>query len=165
MSKLTINDLYTEVELQNYMQQALLTAQEALKYNEVPIGALIVDDETHEVIAQGFNQREILQQATAHAEIIAIESACQKLDSWRLEHHSLFVTLEPCAMCAGAIINSRIAHVIFGARDPKAGSVESLTQLFNVRYNHHPDFQGGVLEAECGALLTNFFRKIRQRKN
>lgn len=165
MSKLTINDLYTEVELQNYMQQALLTAQEALKYNEVPIGALIVDDETHEVIAQGFNQREIRQQATAHAEIIAIESACQKLDSWRLEHHSLFVTLEPCAMCAGAIINSRIAHVVFGALDPKAGSIESLTQLFNVKYNHHPDFQGGVLEAECGALLTNFFRKIRQRKS
>ncbi|MBA1435127.1 nucleoside deaminase [Lactobacillus bombi] len=147
------------------MQQTILVAQQALKYDEVPIGALIVDNNTKQVIASGFNQREVQQRATAHAEILAIENACQKTGSWRLEHHSLFVTLEPCPMCAGAIINSRIATVAYGAHDPKAGSVGSLTNLFSLNYNHQPDFIGGVLEQQCGKLLTDFFKAIRARRN
>jgi tRNA(adenine34) deaminase len=159
--KPTIKELYTAQDLKNYMHSTIKIAQRALIDDEVPIGAIIVDNQTKEIIATGFNQREVQQRATAHAEILAIEAACKSVGSWRLEHHSLFVTLEPCAMCAGAIINSRIADVIFGASDPKAGSVGSLTNLFTLDYNHHPDFQGGVLAAECGTLLTDFFRTIR----
>ncbi|NVY95979.1 nucleoside deaminase [Lactobacillus sp. DCY120] len=147
------------------MQQALQAAQQAEIEGEVPIGAVIVDNLTNQVIAQGYNQRETRQDPLAHAEIEAITAACQKVGSWRLEHHSLFVTLEPCAMCAGAIINSRITNVIFGACDPKAGSVESLIHLFDFPYNSRPDYQSGVLAPECSQTLTTFFRKIRQQNS
>ena len=118
-------DLYTTEQLNFYMNQALVTAQQAAAQQEVPIGAIIVDNLTGQILARGANEREHQQNPLAHAEILAIQAACQQLGSWRLEHHSLFVTLEPCAMCAGAIINSRITNVIYGAADPKAGSVES----------------------------------------
>ncbi|UQS82858.1 tRNA adenosine(34) deaminase TadA [Bombilactobacillus folatiphilus] len=145
------------------MRQAMVAAQQARSLAEVPIGAVIVDEQTNQVIAQGFNQRETKQASLAHAELIAIEQASQRLNSWRLEYCSLFVTLEPCAMCAGAIINSRINNVVFGAWDPKAGSVGSLTNLFELPYNHRPDYQGGILESECAQLLTDFFHEIRQK--
>ena len=123
-------DLYTTEQLNFYMNQALVTAQQAAAQQEVPIGAIIVDNLTGQILARGANEREHQQNPLAHAEILAIQAACQQLGSWRLEHHSLFVTLEPCAMCAGAIINSRITNVIYGAADPKAGSVESFFNLF-----------------------------------
>ena len=125
-------DLYTTEQLNFYMNQALVTAQQAAAQQEVPIGAIIVDNLTGQILARGANEREHQQNPLAHAEILAIQAACQQLGSWRLEHHSLFVTLEPCAMCAGAIINSRITNVIYGAADPKAGSVESLVNLFYI---------------------------------
>jgi len=137
----------------------------AKSHGEVPIGCIIVDIQTSEIVSVGYNEREETQNAIKHAEIIAIENACAKIGSWRLEHTSLFVTLEPCPMCAGAIINSRVEEVIFGAYDPKAGSVGSINNLFEEKkYNHHPEFIGGVLANESADLLQNFFREIRRKK-
>lgn len=147
------------------MDLALNEAKKAGERKEVPIGCIIVDNQTGEVISVGSNEREETQNAIRHAEIIAIEAACAKVGSWRLEHTSLFVTLEPCPMCAGAIINSRIEEVIFGASDPKAGSVGSINNLLaETRYNHQPEVLSGVKEQEAGDLLRNFFREIRRKK-
>ncbi|QFR69856.1 tRNA-specific adenosine deaminase [Companilactobacillus paralimentarius] len=147
------------------MDLALNEAKKAGERKEVPIGCIIVDNQTGEVISVGSNEREETQNAIKHAEIIAIEAACAKVGSWRLEHTSLFVTLEPCPMCAGAIINSRIEEVIFGASDPKAGSVGSINNLLaETRYNHQPEVLSGVKEQEAGDLLRNFFREIRRKK-
>lgn len=147
------------------MDLALDEAKKAGERKEVPIGCIIVDNQTGEVISVGSNEREETQNAIKHAEIIAIEAACAKVGSWRLEHTSLFVTLEPCPMCAGAIINSRIEEVIFGASDPKAGSVGSINNLLaETRYNHQPEVLSGVKEQEAGDLLRNFFREIRRKK-
>lgn len=157
-------DLYTTEQLNFYMNQALITAQQAAAQQEVPIGAIIVDNLTGQILAHGANEREHQQNPLAHAEILAIQAACQQLGSWRLEHHSLFVTLEPCAMCAGAIINSRITNVIYGAADPKAGSVESLVNLFALPYNSRPDYQGGILAPACSKLLRDFFQRIRHQQ-
>lgn len=165
MLRQKINETFTDTELEQFMYQAIKAAKAAEKIDEVPIGAVIVDNQTKEIIASGFNRREKSQNALEHAEIIAINQACQKVGSWRLEKCSLFVTLEPCAMCAGAIINSRIEDVIFGAWDPKAGSVGSITNLFELNYNSKPDYQGGVFNPECAGLLQNFFRSIRRKKH
>lgn len=147
------------------MDLALDEAKKAGERKEVPIGCIIVDNQTGEVISVGSNEREETQNAIKHAEIIAIEAACAKVGSWRLEHTSLFVTLEPCPMCAGAIINSRIEEVIFGASDPKAGSAGSINNLLaETRYNHQPEVLSGVKEQEAGDLLRNFFREIRRKK-
>ncbi|KRK51715.1 cytosine adenosine deaminase [Companilactobacillus kimchii DSM 13961 = JCM 10707] len=147
------------------MDLALNEAKKAGERKEVPIGCIIVDNQTGEVISVGSNEREETQNAIKHAEIIAIEAACAKVGSWRLEHTSLFVTLEPCPMCAGAIINSRIEEVIFGASDPKAGSAGSINNLLaETRYNHQPEVLSGVKEQEAGDLLRNFFREIRRKK-
>lgn len=147
------------------MDLALDEAKKAGDRGEVPIGCIIVDNTTGEVISAGSNEREETQDAIKHAEIIAIESACAAVGSWRLEHTSLFVTLEPCPMCAGAIINSRVEEVIFGASDPKAGSVGSINNLLaETRYNHQPEVLSGVKEQEAGDLLRNFFREIRRKK-
>lgn len=147
------------------MDLALDEAKKAGERKEVPIGCIIVDNQTGEVISVGSNEREETQNAIKHAEIIAIEAACAKVGSWRLEHTSLFVTLEPCPMCAGAIINSRIEEVIFGASDPKAGSVGSINNLLaETRYNHQPEVLSGIKEQEAGDLLRNFFREIRRKK-
>ena len=147
------------------MDLALGEAKKAGERKEVPIGCIIVNNQTGEVISVGSNEREETQNAIKHAEIIAIEAACAKVGSWRLEHTSLFVTLEPCPMCAGAIINSRIEEVIFGASDPKAGSVGSINNLLaETRYNHQPEVLSGVKEQEAGDLLRNFFREIRRKK-
>lgn len=147
------------------MDLAIAEAKKAETRREVPIGCVIVDNTTGEVIGRGSNEREETQNAIKHAEIIAIEEACKKIGSWRLEHTSLFVTLEPCPMCAGAIINSRIEEVIFGASDPKAGSVGSINNLLaETRYNHQPTVLANVKADETAALLQNFFREIRRKK-
>lgn len=156
---------FSDSKMHDFMQMAIDQAMIAKDHAEVPIGCIIVDNDTSEIISVGYNEREETQDSIKHAEIIAIEAACKKVGSWRLEHTSLFVTLEPCAMCAGAIINSRIDEVIFGAYDPKAGSVGSIVNLFEQKeYNHHPEFVGGVLADESAAMLQNFFREIRRKK-
>ena len=141
------------------MRSAIEIAQSALKSDDVPVGALIVDGENN-VIATGFNEREAHQDPTAHAEIVAIRRAAQKIGSWRLEGCKLVVTLEPCAMCAGAIAQSRISTLVFGAWDEKAGAVGSVWDVLrDPRAIHKMEVVGGVLETECAELLTNFFRQ------
>ncbi len=152
----------TAEEKQKYMTAALTLAKEAYDDGEVPVGAVIVRD--GEIIATGRNRREKGKNALYHAETEAIDNACKALGGWRLPRCDLFVTLEPCPMCAGAIINSRIEHVYFGASDKKAGSVGSLINLFEIDYNHKPVFEGGIKEAECAEILSDFFRQLRKRK-
>lgn len=152
-----------EVNDEQYMKMALVEAEKAAKLGEVPIGAVIVFE--NEVIASGHNLRETTQNATTHAELRAIEEACRTLNSWRLENTTLYVTLEPCAMCAGAILQSRIPRVVYGARDPKGGCVHSLYNLLNdERFNHECEVTEGVLKEECGGILTSFFKTLRKRK-
>ncbi|WP_413377059.1 tRNA adenosine(34) deaminase TadA [Alkalihalobacillus sp. 1P02AB] len=146
-----------------WMKLALEEADKAEKLGEVPIGAIIVKGE--EVIATAYNRREIDSQATAHAELLAIQKACQNLEAWRLSGCTLYVTLEPCPMCAGAIIQSRIDRVVFGAYDPKAGCAGSLMDLLQERrFNHQTEVDSGCLADECGGKLSNFFRALRQKK-
>ncbi len=147
---------------EDYMRQALDLALEAAAEGEVPVGAVIVKD--GEVIGTGRNRREVLRHALSHAEIEAIDGACRRLGGWRLSGSTLYVTLEPCPMCAGAILNARIDRVVFGASDPKAGSLGSVTDLTAFPYNHHPMIEGGMLETECAAILSSFFKKLRIRK-
>lgn len=143
-----------------------LAIDEALKAKdklEVPIGAVIVQND--EVVASAYNLRETEQRSVAHAELLAIDDACKKLGTWRLEDATLYVTLEPCPMCAGAIVLSRVKRVVFGAYDPKGGCAGTLLNLLEFeKFNHQAQVVGGVLEEECGSLLTTFFRELRQRK-
>jgi tRNA(adenine34) deaminase len=144
----------------NFMRQALELAARAADAGEVPVGAVIVNESG--VIAEAYNERESLPSALAHAELTAVRVACEKLGRWRLSGCTLYVTLEPCVMCAGALVNSRIDRVVYGARDPKAGAVESLYQILgDVRLNHRPVVIGGVLADECGAILSAFFKSRR----
>ena len=148
-------------ENQRYMGYALREAQRAMDIGEVPIGCVIVSD--GQIVGKAHNQRELLQDPTAHAEILAITQAAAHFQSWRLDGAKLYVTLEPCAMCAGAIILARIAEVYFGAYDPKAGVCGSLMNLLeDSRFNHNPKLYPGLLADECGALLSGFFRRIRE---
>ena len=141
------------------MRSAIAVAESALKTADVPVGALIVDSENN-VIATGYNEREAHQDPTAHAEIVAIRRAAQKLGTWRLADCKLVVTLEPCAMCAGAIAQSRIGTLVFGAWDEKAGAVGSVWDVLrDPRAIHKMEVIGGVLQAECAELLTDFFRE------
>ena len=145
---------------EHFMRLAYQEAAAALAENEVPVGAIIVREER--VIAAAHNQREQLHDPTAHAEMIAITQAAAALGSWRLDDCTLYVTLEPCPMCAGAILQSRLPTVVYGAADPKAGAVHSLYQLLNdARLNHRTQAVSGVLAAECGAILTRFFQQQR----
>jgi tRNA(adenine34) deaminase len=144
---------------EDLMRSAIAVAQSALKTADVPVGALIVDSENN-IIATGYNEREAHQDPTAHAEIVAIRRAAQKLGTWRLAECKLVVTLEPCAMCAGAIAQSRIETLVFGAWDEKAGAVGSVWDVLrDPRAIHKMEVIGGVLQAECAELLTNFFRE------
>ncbi|MDF3004827.1 MAG: nucleoside deaminase [Oscillospiraceae bacterium] len=143
------------------MSLAIDEAKKAERLGEVPIGAVI--SQNGQVIATGHNLRETGRHTLAHAEIIALDAACKTLGGWRLPNCTLYVTLEPCPMCAGAIINARIVRVVFGAYDSKAGSFGSLVDLSKVAYNHAPQLCGGVMETECAALLRDFFRNLRQR--
>ena len=151
-----------------YMQQALREAQAALEEDEVPIGAVIVYDDpascAPRVIAAAHNQREQLHDPTAHAEMIAITQAAQALGNWRLEGCTLYVTLEPCPMCAGAIVLARMPRVVFGAADPKAGAVTTLFRLLDdPRLNHRAEVIGGVLAEPCGEILSRFFAHKRTK--
>ena len=152
------------VELdEKYMRLAIVEAEKAQQIGEVPIGALIVQQE--EIISTGFNKRETTQLASSHAELIAIEEANKKVGSWRLEDCTLYVTLEPCPMCAGAIIQSRIKRVVFGATDPKAGCAGTLMNLLEEeKFNHQVEVVRDVLSDECSVLLSNFFRQLRECK-
>ena len=145
---------------EHYMRLALLLAQEAADSDEVPIGALIVRD--GEIIAKASNLREHHKSATAHAEILAIEEACRTLGGWRLHGCTLYVTLEPCAMCAGASINARLDRVVYGAFDRRFGALGSLCDLAALPFNHTLKVRSGVLEEECRALLQNYFKAKRE---
>ncbi|KGR89690.1 adenosine deaminase [Ureibacillus massiliensis 4400831 = CIP 108448 = CCUG 49529] len=146
-----------------FMKAAIEEAKKAANLGEVPIGAVIVYQ--NEIIARAHNLRETSQNAVTHAELMAIQQACEAIGSWRLEETTLYVTLEPCPMCAGAILQSRIPRVVYGARDMKAGCVDSLYRLLNdARFNHECDVTEGVLAEECGQMLTDFFRNLRERK-
>ena len=144
------------------MKRAVELAELAGSMGEIPVGAVVVKRETGEIVAEGYNRRESDKNALAHAELIAINEACRKLGGWRLIGCDLYVTLEPCPMCCGAIINSRVERVIYGADDMKAGSVFSLQQMFELPYNHKPEIIRGVMSEECGELLSSFFRRIRK---
>ncbi|MBR3955886.1 MAG: tRNA adenosine(34) deaminase TadA [Clostridia bacterium] len=146
----------------HFMRQALALAQEAADEWETPVGALIVRN--GEVIATGRNRREIGKNALYHAEIEAIDNACKKLGGWRLPGCTLYVTLEPCPMCTGAIINSRIERVVFGASDLKAGSMGSVIDLTELPYNHKPAVERGILQEECAEMLSSFFKALRKHK-
>jgi len=144
------------------MRKALAYAEQAREQKEVPVGAIIVD-RNNEVIGWGYNEREQTQQVSSHAEMNAIAMAAEHLGSWRLEETKLYVTLEPCAMCSGAILQARIPFVFFGAYDPKAGCAGSIVNLFNVdKFNHHPEVFGGLLEVEARTLLQDFFKALRR---
>jgi len=146
-----------------FMKQALEEAQQAALLGEVPIGAVLVYE--GKIIARAHNLRETTQNATTHAELLVIQEACKKIGSWRLEDTTLYVTLEPCPMCAGAILQSRVPRVVYGARDQKAGCVDSLYHLLNdERFNHECDVTEGILAEECGQILTDFFKALRERK-
>lgn len=149
---------------EEYMQEALLLAQKAYDLGEAPIGAVVVKKSSGEIIGRGYNLRETDKSPLAHAEIMALNEASRTLGGWRVVDSVLYVTLEPCPMCAGAIINSRIDRVVYGARDYKAGSVGSVIDLFELPYNHKPEVTAGVMEAECSAILTKFFSELRKRK-
>ena len=146
-----------------YMRMALALAREAAEAGEVPVGAVLVWEDGR-VVGRGRNHRESGKNALAHAELEAIDEACRTLGGWRLWKGTLYVTLEPCPMCAGAIVNARIPRLVYGAADPKAGSVKSVTELFRLPYNHRPEVTSGVLEDECSDLLRDFFRSLRSPK-
>lgn len=147
----------------DFMKLAIAAAKKAEEIKEVPIGAVIVKD--GKVVATAYNLRETEKRAIAHAELLAIDQACKNLNTWRLTDCTLYVTLEPCSMCAGAILQSRVDRVVFGAKDPKAGCVGSIYNLLSEpRFNHQCDVEAGVLEEECGQLLSIFFRNLRKKK-
>ncbi len=144
-----------------YMSEALKLAHEAADEGEVPVGCVITDKNGN-IIGRGRNRREKSCLATAHAEIEAIEEACRALGTWRLSDCSLYVTLEPCPMCAGAIINSRVKNLYYGAKDENTGSCGSVINLFLENYGHEPKIIGGILNEECTAVLTDFFKNLRK---
>ena len=143
------------------MLEALALARLSAEEGEVPVGAVVVCDS--EIVGRGRNRREFGKNALYHAELEAIDNACKKLGGWRLHRCDMYVTLEPCPMCTGAIINSRIKKLVYGASDKKAGSVGSIINLFELPYNHKPELVSGVLEEECSALLTEFFKDLRKK--
>lgn len=145
-----------------YMKLALKEGKKAAKKGEVPIGAVIERD--GKIIAKAHNVREKSKLATGHAEILAIEAANKKLKSWRLDACTLYVTIEPCPMCAGAIINSRIKEVVYGAKELKFGSHTSIVNLFDKPFNHQVTVTPGIMEEECSAIITDFFKKLRKGK-
>lgn len=151
-----MNDIY-------YMKEAYKQALKAKQINEVPIGCVIVCND--KIVSRGYNKREVTQSSLAHAEIIAIEKACKKIGFWRLDDCTLYVTLEPCIMCAGAIIQSRIKRVVYGAADYRFGAHKSFINVFDYRFNHQVIVESGVLEEECSKLISNFFKGLREEKN
>lgn len=147
-----------------FMKRAVELARIAYSEGEVPVGAVVVSHRLGAIVGEGRNLRETAKNALAHAEIIAINEACQRLGGWRLPDCSIYVTLEPCPMCCGAIINARIDNVIFGAYDPKSGSAESVQHMFELPYNYRPRVTGGVMQEECSQLLSDFFAELREKR-
>lgn len=147
----------------DFMKRAIELAKLSALEGEVPVGAVVVKD--NEIVGEGRNRRELGKNALYHAELEAINNACKRLGGWRLWQCDLYVTLEPCPMCAGAIINSRIKTVFFGANDKKAGSFGSVVSFNDLPYNHKPEIVSGIMEDECSSLLTSFFKKLRKTKN
>lgn len=146
-----------------FMEEAIKEARKAQALGEVPIGAVVVLD--NEIIGRGHNLRETTQNAITHAEILAIQAACQNRESWRLSEAEIYVTLEPCPMCSGAILLSRLKKVYYGAPDPKAGTAGTLMNLLqDERFNHTCEVEAGLLQTECAELLTSFFRALRAKK-
>lgn len=155
--------MYTQKEKEAFMKEALKEAEKAKAIDEVPIGAVIVKD--GEVIARGYNQRETTNRAITHAEIMAIDEANRIIDNWRLEDCALFVTVEPCVMCSGAIVLSRIPYVYYGAFDYKGGTAGTLMNLLEEpRFNHQSYVEAGVLKEECSEMLSAFFRELRKKR-
>ncbi len=153
-----------KIKDEDFMSRALELANKAAELGEVPVGAVVVKKSTGEIVGEGYNLRESSKNPLAHAEIIAVGNASKRLGGWRLIDCEMFVTLEPCPMCCGAIINSRVERVVFGAYDKKAGSCESVTNLFELPYNHKPEIIGGVMEQECSKILSDFFKTLRNSK-
>lgn len=147
-----------------YMQEALKLAEYAGSLGEVPVGAVILRRTTGEIVGTGYNQRETLKHALSHAELSAIDDACKRLGGWRLPDCAMYVTLEPCIMCAGAILQAHIDEVYFGAYDLKNGAVSSLIQAFALPNQYRTMAQGGILQEECSKLLSEFFRQLRIKK-
>ena len=147
---------------QEFMRLAIEQARLAAQLGEIPVGAVVVKDD--QVIGRGYNRREIDSSATAHAEVLAIEDACKHLGTWRLTDCELYVTLEPCPMCAGAIINARIRRVIYGAKDERAGCCGSVADFFVMPFNHNPLSRSGILADECKTLLLDFFSALRNEE-
>lgn len=146
-----------------YMKLALKEARKAFEKEEVPIGAIIVKD--GKILSRAHNLRETKKQACAHAEVLAIQKACQKLNSWRLEDCDMYVTLEPCPMCAGAILNARIKNVYIGAMEQRSGAAGSKINLFeDYVFNHKTNYESGILENECKQIMQNFFKMLRKRR-
>lgn len=150
------------LEDEYYMREAISLAKKAFDLGEAPVGAVVVKKSSGEIIGKGYNLRESGKSPLAHAEIMAIDEAARTLGGWRVIDSVLYVTLEPCPMCAGAIINSRIDRVVFGASDPKAGCAGSITNLFEMGFNYKPEVTAGVLKDECAQLLSEFFRRLRE---
>lgn len=148
---------------EDYMREALILAHQAMEEGEVPVGCVIVWDDGR-IVGRGRNRREGQKDALAHAELEAIRQANATLGGWRLHKATLYVTLEPCPMCAGGIINARIPQVWYGAKDPKAGCAGSVLDLFAQPFNHHPQVHSGLLEDECAALLQSFFQRLREKR-
>ena len=147
---------------ERFMKAAIKEALKAEMLDEVPIGCVVVKD--NKIIARGYNVRETKQESTGHAEIKTLQKACKKLNSWRLEDCDLYVTVEPCIMCGGAIIQSRIRNVYFGAYDPKGGAFGSSINILDAKnINHHPNVEGGILEKECAELIKEFFKRKRNK--
>ena len=144
---------------ERFMRRALALAQEAADEGEVPVGAVVV--RKGEIVGEGRNRREKAKSALSHAELEAIQNACQNLGGWRLWECELYVTLEPCPMCAGAIVNARIPQIYFGAYDPKNGCVGSVANILELPLAFHPKYEGGILKEECSAILTSFFKRLR----
>ncbi len=147
-----------------YMRQALELAKKAFALGEAPVGAVVVKKSSGEIIGRGYNLRESSKSPLAHAEIMALNEASKALGGWRVVDSVLYVTLEPCPMCAGAIISSRVDRVVFGACDPKAGCLGSVTNLFDMPFNHKPEITSGVLKEDCSALLSGFFAQLRKKR-
>ncbi|WP_337102296.1 tRNA adenosine(34) deaminase TadA [Paenibacillus sp. YIM B09110] len=151
-----------ELEDQAWMTEAIAEARKAEQIGEVPIGAIIVRN--NEIIGRGYNLRETQNDPTAHAEMVAIRDATERIGAWRLLDCTLYVTLEPCPMCAGAIVQSRVKRVVYGTTDPKAGCAGTLMNLLQEpRFNHETELTSGILQQECASLLTQFFRKLREK--
>lgn len=147
-----------------YMERALELAAYAASLGEVPVGAVVVHKPTNRIIGEGWNLRETARSPLAHAEIMAIEQASRALGGWRVIDSAIYVTLEPCPMCSGAILHARLDHLIFGAYDSKGGAVVSVESLFSLPYNHKPIIEGGFMENACAEVLRSFFRELREKK-